>query len=162
MSESARRVAPVLLVAAALFSAIVLLSQLLASDPIDPPESPSTEADASSPAAEATEETESLPRLEREAAAPPENDSSPSDEPRFEQVGDRRFEVTPDGVRIEVGTPERYRKPLLTDQKLHQIFADGTQVYGEVPFEVRQPDGTLAIQTATIEIEPTDPLPVRD
>lgn len=67
-----------------------------------------------------------------------------------------------DTVLIEPGTPEQYLKPYMPEHKLAEIWRDGTQVYHEVPFQVRQPDGSMKIQTARIEIRPEDVAPVRD
>lgn len=158
MSQSARVAAPILLAAAAILSAIFVIPPLFSSDPIEPSEPTSQPRENASSEQHAT----MLPHLEPASSQGESPDTETLETSRFEQVGDRRFEVTPEGVRIEVGTPEQYRQPYLSDQELHQILADGTQIYGEVPFEVRQPDGTMAIQTATIEVQPTDPVPIGD
>ncbi|MEQ8764388.1 MAG: hypothetical protein RL885_10705 [Planctomycetota bacterium] len=67
-----------------------------------------------------------------------------------------------DSVLVEPGTPEKYLKPYMPEHKLAEIWRDGTQVYHEVPFQVRQPDGSMKVQTARIEIRPEDVVPVRD
>jgi hypothetical protein len=53
-------------------------------------------------------------------------------------------------------------KPYLQGHTPDEIWADGTQVYHNVPFQVRQPDGSMGTQYATVKLAPTDPVPILD
>ncbi len=87
-------------------------------------------------------------------AIPPPVESAEGPEPRPDRTSPR--------VRVEPGTAARYLQPYLTDQVLAEVWADGTQVYEAVPFEVLQPDGSMQLQSARIEVRPTDPVPIED
>lgn len=63
-------------------------------------------------------------------------------------------------TKIEPGTPPEFLKPYLHGYTPAEIYKDGTQIYHDVPFYVRQPDGTMKRQSSMVKIQPTAPAPI--
>jgi hypothetical protein len=61
--------------------------------------------------------------------------------------------------RIAPGTPPEYWANYLAGYTPSEILEDGTQVYKDIPYYVRQPDGTMKKELATMKIKPVPALP---
>jgi hypothetical protein len=66
------------------------------------------------------------------------------------------------GPRIDPNTPCQYLPSYLSGYTPSEIQADGTQIYENVPFYVRQTDGTMRKQLSTVKIKPVSPAPLVD
>lgn len=67
--------------------------------------------------------------------------------------------ATPD-KGVPAAEPPKFPYSYLAGKTPSEVLPDGTQIFRDVPFQVRQPDGTMAVQMSTITITPTTPLPV--
>ena len=61
------------------------------------------------------------------------------------------------GTRIDADTPSQYLASYLSGYTPSEIQADGTQIYDNVPFYVRQSDGTTRKQLSRVKIKPVSP-----
>jgi hypothetical protein len=64
--------------------------------------------------------------------------------------------------RIDPSTPSQYLSSYLSGYTPSEIQADGTQIYENVPFYVRQTDGTMKKQLSSVKIKPVSPAPLVD
>jgi len=64
------------------------------------------------------------------------------------------------GPRIDPNTPSQYLSSYLSGYTPSEIQEDGTQIYENVPFYVRQTDGTMRKQLSTVKIKPVPPAPL--
>lgn len=92
-----------------------------------------------------------------EPAAAPAGSVSPAAGPT-QQVPVAPTSATPADVaqnRVDADTPPQYRAPYLPGRTPVETQADGTQVYEDIPYKVRQPDGTMKEFRCRMVISPT-------
>lgn len=65
----------------------------------------------------------------------------------------------PPAIKIEPNTPREYLSSYLSGYTPAEIQADGTQIYHNIPFHVRQPDGTYREQMSTVKVKPVPAVP---
>jgi hypothetical protein len=67
----------------------------------------------------------------------------------------------PEGAFRDVRPDPAFLRSYLEGRTPDEILPDGTQVFHGMPFEVRQPDGTVRVVPVTLTLQPTDlaPLP---
>jgi hypothetical protein len=55
-----------------------------------------------------------------------------------------------------------YTQSLLEGHVPSKVLEDGSQVFTDIPFSVRQPDGTMRTQMMTVTVKPVPAVPVLD
>ncbi len=86
---------------------------------------------------------------------PPAPESSPSVPAKPERKGS-----TVDGIWIEDGTPAIYIRSAIEGYKPAKIFADGSQVFENMPGKVRNAQGQMEDRKVTISVNPAKVAPV--
>jgi len=63
-------------------------------------------------------------------------------------------------TKIAAQVPAQYRTPFLPGHTPVEILTDGTQIYDDIPYKVRQIDGSMKEFHCRMSIQPTAVLPV--
>jgi hypothetical protein len=111
--------------------------------------SPTLTPDAGAPAAPSNvkEPPKSAPPATSENAAPVEAAPAP--------VAPARGAAASQPFVPPVRTPIPHQS-VFTDRQPDEVHADGTQVFHDYPFQVRQPDGSMKTVGVTLTYKPTD------
>ena len=63
-------------------------------------------------------------------------------------------------TKIAADCPAIYRTACVPGHVPIEILSDGTQIYDDIPYKARQPDGTMKEFKTRMSIQPTKPVPV--